>query len=157
MTTMRSIMRTGKFYFKNEKELLKSLGFKPVSGSGSSWIAKEDGTTENFMCQLKSTDAHSYRLDRLDIDKLEYHAAVEHKIPIFITQFLEDGKVYFTINAEDIQNFVNVLAGNKELCIFSDFHEKVKPKKVKTKQTKIQSDVDSRERFYKERERQWQK
>ena len=150
-------MRTGKFYFKNEKELLKSLGFKPVSGSGSSWIAKEDGTSENFICQLKSTDANSYRLDRLDIDKLEYHASVEHKVPIFITQFLEDGKIYFTLNAEDIQNFVSILANQKELCIFSDFHEKVKPKKIKTKQTKIQSDVNSREEFYKERSKQWQK
>ena len=36
--------RTGKFYRKNEAEVMKSLGLIPTKNSGSGWIEKEDGT-----------------------------------------------------------------------------------------------------------------
>lgn len=34
--------KTSKFYFKNEKELMRSLGLNPTPGSGNK-IRKEDG------------------------------------------------------------------------------------------------------------------
>ena len=48
--------RTGKFYFRNEKEVLKSLGLTPTPQSGAGWVAKEDGENEIILAQLKSTD-----------------------------------------------------------------------------------------------------
>ena len=63
--------RSGKFYFRNEKETLSKLGLKPAPGSGSGWIVKEDGENDIAMVQLKSTDSSSYRLDMLDMKKLE--------------------------------------------------------------------------------------
>ena len=76
--------RKGKFYFRNEKETLESLGLKQVPGSGNGWIAKEDGENELALVQLKSTDANSYTIKQLDIQQLEYHADVSHKVTIFL-------------------------------------------------------------------------
>ena len=84
-------MRKQKFWFKNEKRVMKRLGFEPVPGSGSGWVNKEDGENEFALVQLKSTDADSYRLNYLDIEKLEYHAAVSHKIPVMFVEFMDRG------------------------------------------------------------------
>ena len=35
--------RSGKFYSKNEKEIMRRFGLKPTKASGSGWIEKEDG------------------------------------------------------------------------------------------------------------------
>ena len=42
-------MRKQKFWFKNEKRVMKRLGFEPVPGSGSGWVNKEDGENENLL------------------------------------------------------------------------------------------------------------
>ena len=70
--------RTGKFYYRNEKETLRKLGLTPVAGSGSGWIDKEDGESDIALVQLKSTDSSRYTLDMLDMKKLEYHASVSN-------------------------------------------------------------------------------
>ena len=54
--------RSGKFYRRNEAEVMESLGLKPTKNSGSGWIEKSDGQSEHVICELKSTDAKSYRL-----------------------------------------------------------------------------------------------
>ena len=80
-------MHKSKFWFKNEKDVMKRLRLNSVPGSGSDWINKEDGENDTVMVQLKSTEADSYRVNYLDIEKLEYHAQVAHKIPIFLVEF----------------------------------------------------------------------
>lgn len=99
-------MKNIKWYFKNEKKIMKKLGFEPVAGSGSNWLNKEDGENDFFLAQLKSTNASSYSIKRDDLDKLEYHAAVAHKVPIFVVQFIDDGKIYLTIPAENIDECI---------------------------------------------------
>ena len=61
--------RSGKFYRKNEAEVMKALGLVPTKNSGSGWIEKEDGQNENVICQLKSTDAQSIRIVQKDIHR----------------------------------------------------------------------------------------
>ena len=56
--------RTGKFYRKNEAEVMKSLGLIPTKNSGSGWIEKEDGQNDYVICQLKSTDAQSIKVTK---------------------------------------------------------------------------------------------
>ena len=75
--------RSGKFYSSNEKKTLKALGLTPAPMSGAGWVTKEDGENEVAMVQLKSTDASSYRLDMLDMKKLEYHAMVSKRFLCF--------------------------------------------------------------------------
>lgn len=94
--------RSGKFYYRNERETLDALGFKQVAGSGNGWLDKEDGESETTLVQLKSTDKSSYRLDMLDMKKLEYHAEVAHKIPLFLVQFLQQDKIYAIISVDNI-------------------------------------------------------
>lgn len=93
--------RSGKFYRKNEAEVMKMLGFDPTPNSGSGWIVKEDGQNDNCICQLKSTDARSIKVNLQDIHTLEYNACVEHKIPVFAIQFLESNEVFILIKPED--------------------------------------------------------
>ena len=44
--------RSGKFYRKNEKEIMRSLGLKPVAGSGCGWLDKEDGQND-YHCSIE--------------------------------------------------------------------------------------------------------
>lgn len=92
--------RSGKFYRKNEAEVMESLGLRPTKNSGSGWIEKEDGQSEDVICQLKSTDAMSIKVNKKDLDVLEYNAAVAHKLPVFVIQFLQSQDVYLLIKPE---------------------------------------------------------
>lgn len=94
--------RSGKFYRKNEAEVMESLGLKPTKNSGSGWIEKEDGQSEEIICQLKSTDAQSIRINKADIDTLIYNSLVVHKLPVFAIQFLSTNEVFLLVRPEDI-------------------------------------------------------
>lgn len=106
--------RSGKFYRRNEKEIMQQLGLNPTPNSGSGWIVKEDGENDNCICQLKSTDAQSIKVSLDDIHTLDYHALVSHKIPIFVIQFLKTNEVFLLIKPQELQE----IAG----CILSDSH-----------------------------------
>ena len=146
-------MRKVKFWFKNEKEVMHSLGFEPVKGSGSGWIHKEDGESEFALAQLKSTEAESYKLNYLDIEKLEYHASVSHKLPVFIIQFLNRG-TYVMVNVNDLDK-LDCLIKDKQIKDDGPCLNAVDLGACKT--TKISSSGKAREIFYKERENQWKK
>ena len=94
--------RSFKFYRKNEEEVMKSLGLKPTKNSGSGWIEKEDGQNDYVICQLKSTDAQSIKVNQKDIRTLEKNAMIEHKIPMFAIQFLNTGEVWLMLKPYDL-------------------------------------------------------
>ena len=94
--------RSFKFYRKNEEEVMKSLGLKPTKNSGSGWIEKEDGQNDYVICQLKSTDAQSIKVNQKDIRTLEKNAMIEHKIPMFAIQFLNTGEVWLMLKPDDL-------------------------------------------------------
>lgn len=141
-------MRTGKFYRRNERETLEKLGFKAVPGSGSGWIAKEDGENEIALVQLKSTDSSSYTLKMLDMRTLEYNAAVEHKVPIFVIQFLKQDKLYAVVNISDLSDLFDAIRTGevKERTVIKQYKEDT------AKRSKIKSNIKAREQFYKERD-----
>lgn len=92
--------RSGKFYHKNEADVMRSLGLEPTPNSGSGPIWKEDGQSEEVICQLKSTDAESIRIHKKDLDTLSYNAAVAHKLPVFAIQFLQSNEVYLLVKPD---------------------------------------------------------
>ena len=94
--------RPGKFWHRNEREVMELLGLRQVPGSGNGWVAKEDGESEHVLCQLKSTEASSIRVQKQDIDKLEYHAIVSKKLPVFAIQFVQTGQVYLLVKPLDL-------------------------------------------------------
>lgn len=139
--------RTGKFYYKNEKEVLSRLGLAPAPQSGAGWIVKEDGENELVMVQLKSTDNSSYKLDMLDIKKLEYHAQVSNKVPIFLIQFLRQDKIYAVVdiaNINDLYNAFELKEAPKRMQIGNDANI--------IKDAKIKASKNSRDKFYREQE-----
>lgn len=142
-------MKKAKFWFKNEKEVMKALGFEPVKGSGSGWIHKEDGESEVALAQLKSTEAESYKVNYLDVQKLEYHAAVAHKIPVFVIEFLNRG-TYLMINANDLDRIEELRTGKRK----SDSMV-VEENDLPEKAVVVKSSGQDRKAFYKEREKQW--
>ena len=95
-----AMKRSGKFYRKNEAEVMESLGLKPTKNSGSGWVEKEDGQSDDVICQLKSTDAESIRIHKKDLDVLSYNAAVAHKLPVFAIQFLQSNEVYLLVKPD---------------------------------------------------------
>ena len=105
--------RSGKFYRKNEAEVMRSLGLEPTPNSGSGWIVKEDGQSEDVICQLKSTDAMSIKISLKDIETLEYNALVAHKLPVFAIQFLCNNQTYLLVKPEDLQDVSGLIVGNK--------------------------------------------
>lgn len=101
--------RSGRFYYKNEAEVMESLGMKQVPGSGNGWVAKEDGENEHVLCQLKSTDANSISVHKLDLDKLQVHAFTDKKIPVFAIQFLKSNEIYLLVRPEELQEVAEYL------------------------------------------------
>ncbi len=148
--------RSGKFYSKNEKETLKKLGLKPIAFSGAGWIDKEDGESEKALVQLKSTEASSYRVDMLDIKKLECHASVSHKVPIFIIQFLKQDKIYALVNLEDLDDLNDILNGNqvkRKIEIKENAEELVERRKIQSSQKARNKFFEEREKLYGKRKR----
>lgn len=118
---MANNKRSGKFYRKNEQEVMRSLGFSPTPNSGSGWVIKEDGINEDAICQLKSTDATSIKISQKDIEVLEYNALVSHKIPVFAIQFLNTDEIFLVIRPELLVDTLRVVKGERPRDNQSDF------------------------------------
>lgn len=93
--------RSGRYYYKNEKQTMRDLGFKPTAASGSGWLEKEDGQSDAAIAQLKSTDNKAISVTLSDIKKLEHNAAVSHKRPVFVIQFLQNHELYVLLKPDD--------------------------------------------------------
>lgn len=155
--------RSVKFYFKNEREVMIDLGLVPTPGSGSGDIHKEDGENDYILAQLKSTDKQSYKLNQLDIEKLEYHAMVSGKTPIFIIQFLNKDSRYALVAIEDIPKVAEYINTGEIVKTSQDLIIELEdePKKKVTK-PKIGSSKNARDKFFSEKqkafeERKWNK
>lgn len=107
--------RSGKFYRKNEAEVMRALGLKPTKNSGAGWIEKEDGQNDFVICQLKSTDAQSIKVNQKDIRVLEYNASIEHKVPVFAIQFLNTGEVWLMAKPEDFTSVSEYIETGKTI------------------------------------------
>mgnify|MGYP005856769061 FL=1 len=144
--------RSGKFYYKNERETLEALGFKQVPGSGNGWVAKEDGESDNTLVQLKSTENASYTVSLLDLKKLEIHAETENKFPLFLIQFLKQDKIYALVSIENLEDLNDMIKTGKvkERTVSVQESTTVKRKKISSSSSAI--------KFYrKEQESKWQK
>jgi hypothetical protein len=142
--------RSGKFYSRNEKQTLKALGLEPAPMSGAGWIIKEDGENEVAMVQLKSTDSSSYKLEMLDLKKLEYHAEVSNKVPIFLVQFLKQDKIYAIVEVGNIGELNEALTtGSVPQRI--TFKEEEIDQQSNLSARKIKASKKAREEFFKER------
>lgn len=150
--------RTTKFYRKNEEEVMESLGLKPTKNSGSGWIEKEDGQNDYVICQLKSTDAQSIRVNQKDLRILERNAGIEHKYPVFAVQFLNTGEVWLMVRPEELIEVSNYLKTGKTERPCSIFTEVEEPEEVYRRQEcTVVSASEAREQFFKERERKYKK
>lgn len=151
--------RSSKFYRKNEAEIMQMLGLKPTKNSGSGWIEKEDGQSDEVICQLKSTDAESIRLHKKDFDVLNYNAAVAHKLPVFAIQFIQSNEVYLLVKPDSLQEIAQYIetgeytTANEFVGIDLSEHEETKPKQCKV----IKSSSRAREQFHKEKEQRFKK
>lgn len=164
--------RSGKFYSKNEKQTLKSLGLKPAPASGAGWVVKEDGENETLMVQLKSTDALSYRITRLDMKKLEFHAEVSNKVPVFLVQFLKDDKLYAIVDVNNIDDLFyglkgirpnssiinNKLYNNTDLSEYSSVDKSTSEyPSISVNRKEIKTSKSSRDKFFLEQEKKFRK
>ena len=152
--------RSFKFYRKNEEEVMKSLGLKPTKNSGSGWIEKEDGNNDYVICQLKSTDAQSIKVNQKDIRTLEKNAMIEHKIPMFAIQFLNTGEVWLMLKPDDLPDAAEyILTGSikenrlEQLGIDLEASEDLMAISHKS----IKSSGDSREMFHKQQSKRYNK
>jgi Holliday junction resolvase len=105
--------RNSKFYFKNEKKVMTKLGFTPTKGSGSRWLEKEDGESEYFIAQLKTTERESITIKKDDLKQLIYHANVSHKIPVFVLEFLKEYQL-LCVQVDDIDEFLEKMSKSEE-------------------------------------------
>ena len=150
--------RTTKFYRKNEEEVMEALGLKPTKNSGAGWIEKEDGQNDHVICQLKSTDAQSIKINQKDIRILEYNANVCHKLPVFAIQFLNTGEVWLMAKPEDFVSVSEYIQTGKtdssatfELDLSDAEDYTPAPTRV------ISSAASARERFNEERKKRFDK
>lgn len=149
--------RTQKWYFQNEEEVMRSLGLEPTKGSGSGWVEKEDGQNDHVIAQLKSTDKQSYKLNHLDLAKLEYNAMVAKKIPMFILQFLSNNDQYALVNINDIPALAEYIKTGKieenknaDIVDLSDDDEDEWSPPV------VKSSAKARNKFNREKQKAWE-
>lgn len=150
--------RSTRFYRKNEAEVMHRLGINPTINSGAGWIQKEDGESDLFMCQLKSTDNKSISVKQEDINALEYHACTSHKIPIFALQFLTTDSVYVMIPEEEFKEYQEYKKA-KQNETFSQKSVDIEEEKEYNKDTqKVNRNINkmrsTREQFYKQMEQE---
>lgn len=117
--------RTTKWYRKNEAEVMQRLGFKPTRNSGATWIDKGDGQNEHCICELKSTDNASYRLEQTTLHTLEANAIEAHKLPVFALQFLNVDEVWLAVKETDIEAFKQLIKASvlEELIDNANFYD----------------------------------
>lgn len=136
--------RNPKFWFKNEKELMRSIGLDPTPGSGNRLI-KEDGQNHHIIAQLKSTEKRSITFKLDDLKTLFYNAEVSHKTPLFINQFM-DGPILLTMRLEDLQDIYDYLTLKvikpKERCIIKPYNKNKKVIKSSSSRDKIKKKLD---------------
>ncbi len=149
--------RSGKFYSKNEKQTLKALGLTPAPASGAGWVVKEDGENETLMVQLKSTDALSYRISRLDMKKLEYHAEVSNKVPVFLVQFLKENRLYAIVDVNSINDLFYGLKGIKPNEPIVKANKSNSIKNTYINKPMIKTNKSSRDKFFLEQEKRFKK
>lgn len=154
-----ALKRSGKFYRKNEAEVMRQLGFEPTPNSGSGWIVKEDGQNEDLICQLKSTDAGSIKISLQDIHKLEYNAQIAHKMPVFAVQFLSCNKIYLLIDPEDAKSVLERLnTGTSRNTRLFDFDVPENPQKSAERNAKVISSAsNARKAFDDEQKKKFKK
>lgn len=154
-----AMKRSGKFYRKNEAEVMRALGLEPTPNSGSGPVWKEDGQSEHVICQLKSTDANSIRVNKGDIDTLLYNAAVAHKIPVFAIQFLQSNEVYLIVKPEELCEAAKYIktgeyeSANEFVGIDLSEHEDM----TTTAKRVIKSSSNARQKFHQENEKKFKK
>lgn len=117
--------RTTKWYRKNEAEVMQRLGFKPTRNSGATWIDKGDGQNEHCICELKSTDNASYRLEQTTLHTLEANAIEAHKLPVFALQFLNVDEIWLAVKETDIEAFKQLVRASvlEELIDNANFYD----------------------------------
>lgn len=117
--------RTTKWYRKNEAEVMNRLGFKPTRNSGATWIDKGDGQNEHCICELKSTDNASYRLEQTTLHTLEANAIESHKLPVFALQFLNVDEIWLAVKETDIEAFKQLVKASviEELIDNANFYD----------------------------------
>ena len=122
-------------------------------------VIKEDGQSENVICQLKSTDKESISVKKLDLDKLVRNAAVAHKVPVFAIQFISSGDVYLMVKPEDVIDLADHISGIiperrgglLDISDEKDVEIPIQPKRI------ISGASRSRDRFHTEQARKWDK
>ena len=157
--------RSGKFYRQNEAEVMTKLGLKPTKNSGSGWIEKEDGQNEYLIAQLKSTDAMSIRIQQKDLAILEENAAIAHKVPCFVIQFLNNGDVFIMARPQDFPQVSQYIETGVCQRPSNEFEFDMGTNNPSTKTNKntdhsVRSSAKAREQFHKDKEKereQWQK
>lgn len=137
---------------------MKALGLEPTPNSGSGWLIKEDGQSDEIICQLKSTDARLIRINQEDIKILEENALTVHKIPVFAIQFLNDDSVFIMCRPVDLRAMAEYIdtgrvVKEKQSLVGIELGEEKKKKNV----TKIQSSQNARKQFFKEKQKQYEK
>lgn len=152
--------RSGKWYRNNEAKLMRMFGLEPTPNSGSGWIVKEDGQSEDVICQLKSTDASSMKIQLQDLQKLEYNAIVAHKLPVFAIQFIQNDDIYLLVKPADLVDLAHYINTGEnrsmvEMPVDTDGNELEETETCPVRT--IRSSSSARESFRREYEKKFRK
>jgi len=91
--------------------MMQSLGVKPQSLSGAGWLEKEDGESDRFIVQLKSTKSKSMVMTEQAVKDLIYHANIAHKIPVFVNDIVGK-RTMVSVPLEFLDEFVKAIGDN---------------------------------------------
>jgi hypothetical protein len=105
-------MRSKKEWNKREKKVMSNIKVKRQPMSGANWLFKEDGESEDFLVQLKSTEKGSITVQLQDVLTLFEHAFTSKKIPLFLLDFIDketkDEDLLICIRKRDLEKVLKI-------------------------------------------------
>jgi hypothetical protein len=96
---------------KQEKEIAKNLhGGERVVASGALPWWKRDVISDNFLMEVKYTEAKSHSIKKDDLKQLQFEAAMKSKIGAYLVEFLPESEKYVLIKYQDFLAFDEYLS-----------------------------------------------
>lgn len=139
---------------------MRQLGFKPTKNSGAGWIEKEDGQNDYLIAQLKSTDAMSIKVNLKDINVLEYNAAVTHKVPCFIIQFLQSDDVFVLARPTDLKlvsDYIETGTCYQPTALVGELVKGINEESKQQVTPMVRSTPKARDKFWNDRQKAYEK
>jgi Holliday junction resolvase len=90
-------MRSGKYWKRKEREVIRQLGARSTANSGATWSQKGDGLLGSWCIEVKTTTKDVFKLTAKVLSKLRSDAEVMSRSPMLVVNFKAANRKVFVV------------------------------------------------------------